>query len=239
LGESSEVLENFKSVGGMTRVIRPNQDGKALTIFTTGAHQNTCLHLHLPMVQRADIDYSCKRSSCECDCTSWDFRAAGLDSTCANSARPCMDMKKLIPISDRDALQLPLHDAVFITIVIESAEDGFLTASVSVKINSEEVVQPLRELGITGFDLSLVFERCWQIRSNFLGYATVPESICKFEIEEDSDLKEKMLASGLGDRRMVHFRIEGSQGSQLDVLARNVSVIDESGNVPGTGQRDR
>ena len=89
--------------------------------------------------------------------------------------------------------------------MVEPTEDGFLTASLKIKVNSEELVHPLRELGITSSDLCIIFRNCWQVKTNFW-YTTTPESIVTFEIEEESGLKQKLLSSGVGNRTRFIFR---------------------------------
>ena len=127
-------------------------------------------------------------------------------------------------LSQQNAVQLPLHDALVMGMSVRPVGDGFLTASIRVKINREEPVHSLRELGVKGFDLTLIFGRCWQITTNFWGYASTPEVISTFDIIESSELKQKLRSFGVGNAAMVHFRIQGSTGSQLDFIAETLSV---------------
>ena len=109
-------------------------------------------------------------------------------------------------------------------LTIDPARGGFLTASLKVKINREELVHPLRELGIESSELCLVFGNCWQVKANLLGYGSAPEVIAAFEIEHESGLKQRFLSSDMGSHRMTHFRITGSIGSQLDFVGETFSV---------------
>jgi hypothetical protein len=131
-------------------------------------------------------------------------------------------------ISAQDALRLPLHDALMLGLNITPTRDGFVTATLNVKINREELVHPLRELGITSSDLNLVFGDCWQVKTNLLGYATAPEVISTFEVEEESALVKNLRGSGVGSQSMTHFKIEGSYGSQLNFVAETFSVVERS-----------
>jgi hypothetical protein len=129
-------------------------------------------------------------------------------------------------ISPQNAVQLPLHDALMLGLRITPVIDGVLTATLNMKINSEELVHPLRQLGITSSGLDLVFGDCWQVKTNLLGYAMAQEVISTFEIDKESALIQRLRASGVGSQSMTHFRIEGSHGSQLDFIAETISVVE-------------
>jgi hypothetical protein len=129
-------------------------------------------------------------------------------------------------ISKQDAVRLPLHDAVIVTLSLSPAKDGFLTATLAVEINQEELALSPRELGITNPDLDLVFEACWQTKTNLMGHATGPEVISTFAIEKESALIKDLLGDGIRSQRMTHFRIEGSHGSQMDFVSETISIIE-------------
>jgi hypothetical protein len=128
-------------------------------------------------------------------------------------------------ISPQDAIQLPLHDALVLGMSITPTKDGFVTATLNVKVNHEELVHPLRELGITTSELCLVFGDCWQVITNLMGYCSAPEVMSTFDIIEASELKQKLRSFGVGSATMIHFRIQGSSGSQLDFVAETFSVV--------------
>ena len=86
-------------------------------------------------------------------------------------------------------------------------------------------MHPLREIGITKQTLRLVFSRCWQIKTNLLGHGSNTELISTFEVETESGLKQYFLSFGIGNHSIMHFRIVGSAGSQLDFLAEGLSVL--------------
>jgi hypothetical protein len=129
-------------------------------------------------------------------------------------------------ISPQDAVQLPLHDARIICLCIARASNDNVAVTIDVKINPEEPVEFLSSLGINQPEMRLTFENCWQVKSNFWGYATGIESINTLDIEEVSTLKQRLLSLGFGSRTMTHFRIIGSAGSQLDVLADSISITE-------------
>ena len=129
-------------------------------------------------------------------------------------------------ISPKDAIQLPLHDATILMFNVVPATGGFLEVTLRIRINPEEPVHPLRELGIKSSDLDLVFTRCWQVKVNLLGYATLPEVISTFDLEEHSALIKNLLGRGLGSQTMVHFTFEGSLGSRMDLIAETFSIIE-------------
>lgn len=131
-------------------------------------------------------------------------------------------------ISTQDAIRLPLHDALVLGLNVTPTKDGFVTATLTVRINREELVHPLREMGITKPDLDLVFGSCWQVKTNLLGYASAPEVISTFGVEDESTLVKNLRVNGVGSRSMTHFKIEGSHGSQLNFVAETVSVVERS-----------
>ena len=124
------------------------------------------------------------------------------------------------------AVHLPLHDAALLGFSVNPANGGFLTAVVMVRVNPEELVHPFRELGITSSALCLVFDQCWRIKTNLLGCSAESEVISTFEIDQESGLKQQLLSWGLGTQSMVHFRIQGSAGSELHLVAEGVSIVE-------------
>lgn len=138
----------------------------------------------------------------------------------------------MMVISSPDAIRLALHDALSLGFNVTPANDGFVTATLTVEINREELVHPLRELGITSLELNLVFGDCWQVKTILLGYASAPEVISTFKVEDESALVKNLRAFGVGSRSMTHFKIEGSYGSQLNFVAETFSVVERSGHHP-------
>jgi len=58
------------------------------------------------------------------------------------------------------------------------------------------------------------------------GHTSKREEIFSLDIVKDSDLTRKLTSFGLGNSEMVHFRIEGNNGSRLDFVANAVSVTE-------------
>jgi hypothetical protein len=124
------------------------------------------------------------------------------------------------------AMQLPLHDARICGVDITPIDDGYLNASLEVEINPVESLELFRELGINGARLALIFQDCWQVATNLLGFATGREVISTVDIVEPSELKQKLREFNVGSATMVHFRIRGSHGSQLDFVTETILVVE-------------
>jgi hypothetical protein len=129
-------------------------------------------------------------------------------------------------ISPQDAIQLPLHDARIFRVDVTLTEDGYLKALVEVEVNPEESLEPFRKFGIKSSKVTLVFQDCWQVASNLLGFATGREVISTFDIIDPSELKQKLRSFNVGSATMVHFRIQASTGSQLDFVAETFSCYE-------------
>ena len=131
-------------------------------------------------------------------------------------------------ISPQDAIQLPLHDADFLNLTLKPNENGLITALLKVKLHPDESLDSLGKMGITGSEFYFIFQDCLQVKTNVLGYAARPETISTFGIVEKSELKEKLLADGMtSNPQLVHFKLDGSKGSQIDVIATAILVTDK------------
>jgi hypothetical protein len=129
-------------------------------------------------------------------------------------------------VSPEKAMRLPLHDARIFGLTVTLAEDGYLKVSIEVEVNPEESLEPFQELGIKSSQVTLIFQDCWQVATNLLGYAAGREVISTFDIIETSELKQKLRSFNVGSASMIHFRIQGSSGSQLDFVAETFSVVE-------------
>jgi hypothetical protein len=129
-----------------------------------------------------------------------------------------------------DFLQIPFHDARLAGFAINFEQDGSLTASLSVRINPEESLEPCRKFGLNGDALTIVFVRCWQIKGDILGFASGIECIYTLDIVYESELIAELISKKLGNRNLVHFKIIGSTGSQIDVVASEVSISENPKN---------
>jgi len=114
------------------------------------------------------------------------------------------------------------------------AEDGCLNVFIEVEINSEESLEPFREFGINNPKMTLVFQDCSQVTAILIGFCTGREVMSTFEIIELSELEQKLHAIGVGSETMIHFRIQGSHGSQLDFVGGTFSVAEQKMEQPHT-----
>jgi hypothetical protein len=126
-------------------------------------------------------------------------------------------------ISPDNLVKLPLHDARLIALAIDSTKEGAISLNLKVEVNLEGL-SGLQDFGLTKPVLLLIFDNCWQIKTNIWGYSMAQESISSLRIDQNSELKQKLFSSGMGDNNIIHFKIEGSQGSCLDILATEVSI---------------
>ena len=130
-------------------------------------------------------------------------------------------------ISPQNAIQLPLHDADFLSLTLKPNENGSVTALLKVRLHPDELIDFLGKLGITGAEFCLVFQDCLQVKTNCFGYAAKPETISTFGIVEKSGLKEKLIADGMtSNHRLVHFKLNGCKGTQIDVIANSILLTD-------------
>jgi hypothetical protein len=130
--------------------------------------------------------------------------------------------------SPQDAIQIPLHDADFLNLTLKPNENGLVTALLKVKLHPDEPTDSLKKLGVIGSEFYLVFQDCLQVKTNVFGSDVRPETISDFSLVEKSELKEKLLADGMtSNPRLVHFKLDGSKGSQIDVIATAILVTDK------------
>lgn len=129
-------------------------------------------------------------------------------------------------VSPEKVMQLPLHDALIFGLNVAVGDKGFLEASLEVKINPADSLEPFKELGIQSSTLRLIFSDCWQVATNLMGYCSGPEVMSTYDIIESSELKQKLRAFNVGSSTMIHFRICGSAGSQMDFVAETFSVVE-------------
>ena len=131
-------------------------------------------------------------------------------------------MKSITPL---EAIQFPLHDAVFVGLEIIPQEDGLVTARFKVKIHPDEMLELAKTLSVTSRNLCFTFRDCMQIKTDIFGYDVRPETVDDFNLVEDSELKNKMVEHGnTAAIRMVHFHLAGSKGSKIDILAKTLFV---------------
>lgn len=131
-------------------------------------------------------------------------------------------------ISPQDAIQLPLHDADFLNLTLKPNENGLVTALLKVKLHPDESLDSLGKMGITSSEFYFIFQDCLQVKTNVFGCAAKPETIATFGIVEKSELAEKLLADGItSNPRLVHFKLDGSKGSQINVIATVIVVTDK------------
>lgn len=129
-------------------------------------------------------------------------------------------------ISPHIATRLPLHDAHILECKTVFSHDGFLQATVRLQLNSAAPLEALMQMGICTSRFCLVFSDCWQIVLNLCGFTTAPESITTFEIVEHSKLRQELLSRGFGNKDVVHFRIQGSSGSQFEFLSDTLHALE-------------
>jgi hypothetical protein len=127
-------------------------------------------------------------------------------------------------IDPKKAIRLPVHDATILALCIPSLGHGFDEISFRIKINAEECFDSFTKLGFTSRELWLIFKNCTQIGTRLIGYCSGREVISSFRIIESSELKQEMNSFGFIDSSEVHFRIQGSHGSQFDILTNTVSI---------------
>ena len=141
-------------------------------------------------------------------------------------------------ISPHEAIKLPIHDAHLLTLTFPPGGDSFGTISVKLRINPNECFDPFRRLGIAVPDLWLIFQNCWQVNASLIGYCSGTEVISAFEIIEPSDLKQKLHSFGTGNSKMVHFRIQGSHGTKLDIIASEIVIEPDMGTNSPRGAKE-
>ena len=130
-------------------------------------------------------------------------------------------------MSPQDAIKIPLHDADFLNLIFKPNEDGPVTVLLKVKLHPDEPTDSLKELGVIGSEFYLVFQDCLQVKTNIYGSDVRPETISDFSLVEKSELKEKLFADGVtSNPRLVHFKLDGSKGSQINIVATSILVTD-------------
>jgi len=129
-------------------------------------------------------------------------------------------------ILPNDLCRVPFHDALVIGFSTSAGESGFIAARLRVRLNPEEPLDQLRDLGISGSEFELVFSRCWQVKANLLGHASGLEAISDVRVQKESSLFAELLALGVGSERITHVTVEGSHGSRIDVAAEEVSITE-------------
>ena len=129
-------------------------------------------------------------------------------------------------ISPEESMQLPLHDARIVGLNIVSAEDGYLNVLIEADISPGELFEPFKKLGINGPKVCFIFSDCWQVATNLNGWCVGFEVISTYSIIEPSELKQELRSLGVGSATMIHYRIQGSHGSQLDFVAEILSIAE-------------
>jgi hypothetical protein len=132
-------------------------------------------------------------------------------------------------ISPNDAIQIPLHDADFLNLILKPNANGLITILLKVKLHPDEPTDSLKRIGVMGSECYFVFQDCLQVKANVFGSGVRPETISDFSLVEKSELKEKLFVDGMtSNPRLVHFKLDGSKGSQIDIIATAILVVDKA-----------
>lgn len=130
---------------------------------------------------------------------------------------------------------LPLHDAEFISLGLNSSDQGEVSLQILIEWHEDEFEQARIDTGITTQRVTLTYDRCWRIVSNVLGYGIKRELIDDWEVSSGSDMIEEFRSHGFAENTdLKHYKITFSGGSSLDILAESV-FLDEGGARPNVG----
>jgi len=126
----------------------------------------------------------------------------------------------------------PIHDAEFISVSVVPA-DGNLLVRTSVRLHEDEV-QALQEMGFSGRDYTITFERCWYYAATFYGHYAGNELVDRWNIGGKEEAAIKLNAVGCSPKQSVVFHewvLSG--GSKIELIAERV-VIEESAGAGAT-----
>ena len=120
---------------------------------------------------------------------------------------------------------LPVHDSSLLSIHTDIPIEGNITLHLSLEINEEEPVEPFLDIGIDSRRICLIFQNCWQITSNILGFTTISGTIISWDIVEPSPFAKRLNQVGFTKAlSLVHHKFGFSSGSTLEILAETCAV---------------
>jgi hypothetical protein len=124
---------------------------------------------------------------------------------------------------------LSVHDADLLSLHLEVPRTGNIDLSLTLELSPEESLGPFNVLGIKNRRIKLIFQDCWQILSNILGFTNAHGVLMNWEIIEASPLAERFIKDGLTRAfRMTHHKLTFSSGSTLELLAERTFIEDAS-----------
>jgi hypothetical protein len=119
----------------------------------------------------------------------------------------------------------PIHDAELILLKVTRRERNEVSLSIAAKLHEDEDVDVLFNLGIKTRSFCLKFENILQVVSSMLVAADGKETIDGWRIVDHSEWVDRLVAVGFAQsRELIHYRIDFSSGSSIDVVAEGVSV---------------
>jgi hypothetical protein len=129
-------------------------------------------------------------------------------------------------ISSEHLTQIPFHDARILVVEIKLHEKGCCEVLINVDIDSEESLVAFRRHEIQTDKVSLIFQNCWEATFDLLAFTSQREWIDRLDIVEESELKQKLRSFNVGRSNLIHFRIQGSAGSQLNFVAESFAIVE-------------
>lgn len=128
---------------------------------------------------------------------------------------------------------LPLHDAEFLSLALNSSDQGEVSLQVLIEWHEDEFEQARIDTGIATRRVTLTYKKCWRIVSNLLGYGVNRELINDWEVWSSSEMITDSIRGFAKNPNLQHYRITFSGGSSLDILAEYVLLEEASaGHLP-------
>src|SRR5207249_10226387 len=121
--------------------------------------------------------------------------------------------------------KLPVHDADVMSLSVHTSRTGVVGLDLTLEIDPQESLEAFANVGVAGPGITLHFENCWQIVSNFLCYRTQRDQVFNWDVIHESNLIQKIQDAGAASTlELLHHKLDFASGSSLEIVAEKVFV---------------